>query len=548
MSQEGREQAADHVSFGNSITSLRFLSVHEWRDFVTQQSIVEQTLLLDPAGVYANMDFATRDRYRHAVEAIARRSHYSEHDVASRAIQLAQAEAGDASDHTNHRSSHVGYFLLDRGRPALERLVNMRLTLGILIDKSRRHFPLAIYLTLIAIVTAAVITAMLRYGGWHELSALAMWLLIVPMVMCAGHFSMEVINWLTHKAMQPQPLPRMDFQDGLPPGHRTLVAVPTMLCSSDGIDHLLEAIEIRYLANRDNCLHFALLTDFPDADQETLPTDAALVQKISDGITALNEKYQSERDDLFFVMHRNRRWNELEQVWMGYERKRGKLADLNATLRGATDRFAVIVGNQSILPGVKYVITLDTDTQLPRDTGRELAGAMAHPLNRPVFDSASSRVTDGYSILQPRIGISLPSSTRSWFVRLYAGDPGVDPYTRVISDLYQDLFHEGSFIGKGIYDVDAFEKQCSNFPENAILSHDLLESCYCRSGLSERRDSVRRLSVQLCGRRRTTTSLGAWRLANRSVAAADSSQSQGSSNVQSDHHAVSLEDRGQSAS
>ena len=483
VSQEGREQAADHVSFGNSITSLRFLSVHDWRDFVTEQSIVEQTLQLDPAGVYEKMDFASRDRYRHVIEAIARRSQYSEHEVAVRAIQLAQVEASDDDGGTNNRTSHVGYFLLDRGRPALERLVNMRLTLGVLIDKSRRHFPLVLYLAFITLVTSAVITAMVRYSSWAELSNLTMWLLTVPLVMCAGQFSLEIINWLTHLTMPPQPLPRIDFQNGLPPEHRTLVAVPTMLCSRDGIDHLLEGIEIRYLANRDSCMHFALLTDFPDAAQESLPGDAALVQKISNGIVALNEKYQSERDDLFFLMHRNRSWNESEQVWMGYERKRGKLADLNATLRGATDRFAVIVGKQSVLPGVQYVITLDTDTLLPRDSGRELAGAMAHPLNRPVINPVLGRVTDGYTILQPRVGISLPTATRSWFVRLNAGDPGVDPYTRVVSDLYQDLFHEGSFIGKGIYDVDAFERQCSNFPENTILSHDLLESCYCRSGL-----------------------------------------------------------------
>ena len=495
VAQEAREQAADHVSFGNSITSLRFLSVHDWRKFVTEQSVVEQILLLDPAGIYARMDFATRNRYRQAVEAIARRSRYSEHEVASRAIQLAQAEAGDrnaseiidiprnSNPPTSSRSSHVGYFLLDRGRPALESLVGMRLTFGVLIDKSRRHFPLAIYMTFIAILTAAVVASVVRFSGWNQLHGLTKLLLLPPVLLCATQLALEIINWLTHLSMPPQPLPRLDFEDGLPPEHRTLVAVPTMLTSAAGIDHLLEAIEIRFLANRDNCLHFALVTDFPDADQKTLSSDAALVKKTADGIAALNLKYQSERKDLFFLMHRDRRWNEQEQVWMGYERKRGKLADLNATLRGATDRFALIVGNQSILSSVKYVITLDTDTQLPRDTGRELAAAMAHPLNRPVLDSASGRVTDGYTILQPRVGISLPSATRSWFVRLYAGDPGIDPYTRVVSDLYQDLFHEGSFIGKGIYDVDAFERQCSDFPENAILSHDLLESCYGRSGL-----------------------------------------------------------------
>ena len=210
-----------------------------------------------------------------------------------------------------------------------------------------------------------------------------------------------------------------------------------------------------------------------------------MVIAASAGIRALNARYASEHGETFFLFHRPRRWNAHERVWMGYERKRGKLADLNALLRnGSPDRFSAIVGQPGVLATVKYVITLDTDTQLPRDSARQFVAAMAHPLNRPQYDQAAQRVVEGYGILQPRVAVSLPGTNRSPYARLNASEPGIDPYTRAVSDVYQDLFGEGSFIGKGIYDVDAFERALSDrFPENRILSHDLLEGSYARAGL-----------------------------------------------------------------
>jgi cyclic beta-1,2-glucan synthetase len=477
---EGQAQAADQVSVGNSITSLRFLSVYDWPKFVSAQSLVEQTLNNDPAGVYAKMDFATRDRYRHAVEGIAKRSQISEYEVAHRSVQLAQTAV---TNRAQERTTHVGYYLVDRGRPALERLVEMRLTPSVILEKVRRSFPLCIYLLLVCLVAAWAMTIFWAGTDWQAESRFVGCLIALPLAMCGVQLGIAMVNWLASVWMSPQPLPRLDFRTGIPPEYRTLVAVPTMLTSAGGIERLLEGLEIRYLSNRDPCLHFALLTDLTDADEATLPQDEGLVRLASEGIERLNDKHAHERSDTFYLLHRNRRWNAGEQVWMGYERKRGKLADLNATLRGATGRFGCVVGDLTALADVRYVITLDTDTQLPRDAARGLVGAMAHTLNRPVLDSAGRRVIDGYTILQPRVGVSLPSSQRSWFVRLFGGDAGVDPYTRVVSDLYQDLFHEGSFIGKGIYDVDSFEQSCGNFPENAILSHDLLESCYGRSAL-----------------------------------------------------------------
>ena len=273
------------------------------------------------------------------------------------------------------------------------------------------------------------------------------------------------------------PLPRLDFAQGIRPDCRTLVVVPTMLVNPQNVEVLAEALEVRFLANRDDNLYFGLLTDFRDSREEAQPDDEPLLRLAQTKIEELNDKYRRAEDhidaDPFFLFHRPRRWNPRERLWMGYERKRGKLAELNSLLRGAgQDRFSLIVGTTHVLSTIKYVITLDTDTQLPRDAARQLVGAMAHPLNRPHFratpgatrfNKSAQRsdhqvVTEGYGILQPRVAVSLPGTNRSRYPRLFGSEPGIDPYTRAISDVYQDLFREGSFIGKGIYDVDAFER------------------------------------------------------------------------------------------
>ncbi|NTV12234.1 MAG: cyclic beta 1-2 glucan synthetase, partial [Zoogloea sp.] len=288
-----------------------------------------------------------------------------------------------------------------------------------------------------------------------------------------------------------------------------------------GVEDLVEALEVRFLANRDECLHFGLLSDFRDAPQESLPEDEVLLDLARTRIEELNEKYRSGGDagggGIFFLFHRPRRWNPQERIWMGYERKRGKLSDLNALLRGGGgERFMAVVGCTAVLPEVKYVITLDTDTQLPRDAARQFVGAMAHPLNRPRYDQARQRVTEGYGILQPRVAISLPGTNRSRYARIFGGEPGIDPYTRAVSDVYQDVFGEGSYIGKGIYDVDAFEQALGGrFPENRILSHDLLEGCHARSALLSDvevfEDYPARYSVDVSRRHRWMR--GDWQLA-----------------------------------
>jgi cellobiose phosphorylase len=484
---ENQQQAADQVSMSNSIGSLRFLGAMDWREFVEKMSIVEQTLGEDPGNVYGKMDFATRDRYRHVVEKTAKNSPHSESEVARQAIQL--AHEGAALKGGDDRTAHVGFYVVDKGLAQLERLAEVRSSSLKALRKAGRRFPLPLYggtILLMTLLLAGPLVVKAHGGGLHG------WLLALTgilSVLCGSNLAVAVVNWLATLLVTPHPLPRMDFSKGIPPESRTLVIVPTMLTSVQNIEDLIDALEVRFLANRDDHLHFGLLTDFRDAFEETLPEDEPLLLLARQGIEELNEKYRGSESDTFFLLHRPRRWNPRDLIWMGYERKRGKLADLNWLLRAGPngnpgDRFSLIVGETAILENVKYVITLDTDTQLARDSAWQFVGAMAHPLNRARYDEDKGRVCEGYGILQPRVAVSLPGANRSRYARMYGSDPGIDPYTRAVSDVYQDLFGEGSFIGKGIYDVDAFERAMDGrFPANRILSHDLLEGCYARAGL-----------------------------------------------------------------
>ena len=481
VQSESQYQAATQVSVGNSIGSLRFLDTMDWRKFVEDESVVEQTLRADPAQIYPKMDFATRDLYRHTVERIARYSNKTEREVAALAVALAQKNAG----HPDDRLAHVGFFLSGKGLPVLERAAGMRLPLRSILPRIGRQFPLAFYLGGILAVTLEVTISLLQWTTARGMAGWQLALLGFLTLLCASQLGVSLVNWLATIFVAPSSLPRLDFSKGIPPAHATLVVVPTMLASVRGVENLLEALEVRYLANSDSNVYFALLTDFRDAAEEHQATDDELLRRAAEGIQALNEKYKSDRPCIFYLLHRPRRWNETEKIWMGYERKRGKLADFNHCLRGGSrECFSKTVGDLAALPRIQYVITLDTDTQLPRDAARQLAATMAHPLNRPVYDTEKGLIVEGYTILQPRVAVSLPSASRSRFVKLFSGDPGIDPYTRSVSDVYQDVFREGSFIGKGIYDVDAFERAVGGkFPENRILSHDLLEGSYARAAL-----------------------------------------------------------------
>ena len=480
---ENQQQAADQLSISNSIGSLRFLGAMDWRNFVETMSVVEQTLREDPACVYAGMDFATRDQYRHVVEKLAKKSLLSENEVARIAIRLTSEAGGIA--HRDDRENHVGFYLIDKGLPLLEEASGVLFSATDEVSKLFRRFPLFFYIGTIFLMTAIFTGFLLAKADSDGVRGPFAWLLGILLFFCGSQLAIALVNLVGMRLTAPKTLPRMDFSKRIPTESSALVIVPTMLTSPKNIENLMEALEVRFLANRDENLFFGLLTDFRDASEENLPDDVPLLLLARQKIDELNEKYRTARKDLFFLFHRPRRLNPQENIWMGYERKRGKLADLNSLLRGGSrESFSLIVGNTAGLSKVKYIITLDTDTQLPRDAARQLVGAMAHPLNRPRYDEQKQRICAGYGILQPRVAVSLPGTNRSRYARMWGSDAGIDPYTRVVSDVYQDLFGEGAFIGKGIYEIDAFEQALKGrFPENRILSHDLIEGCYARAGL-----------------------------------------------------------------
>jgi len=506
-----QEEAADQVSISNSIGSLRLLEAVDWREFVENASHVERVLLEDPAAVYANMDFATRDNYRHAVEKLAKRSGKSETDVAARALELAHA-AGDSADAASE--SHVGYYLIDVGLARLQQDCGQRRRFAVL-GTGAVAFPVYFAL-LFAMGLLLALPALLHL----PYPVLPLWLsaaITLAAIIALSQLALALVNRFASLVIAPRSLPRLDFRDGIPPHAQALVVVPSLLGSTAEATELVDELEIRFLANRDPALRFGLLTDFGDWHEEHRADDAKVLATAADGIATLNARYASPGEDVFFLLHRPRRWSESERSWIGFERKRGKLGELNALLRGrGAERFSHIVGDVARLAGTRYVITLDTDTQLPRDAARELVAAMQHPLNRPRFDAATRRVVAGYGILQPRIGTSFAADRDSRFALLFGGEPGLDPYTRAVSDTYQDLFGEGSFTGKGIYDVDAFEHVLEGrFPLNRILSHDLLEGSYARSGLITEVELYERYpqTPALDARRRYRWIRGDWQIA-----------------------------------
>jgi len=478
-----RAAAANQISIANSIGSLRFINAMDWREYVEQLSAVEAVLRKDPVGMHAQQDFLTRDRYRHAVEEIAKKSIYDEITVARKAIDL--AKAAQANFGNQSRNAHVGYWLIDKGRPVLEQALQSQPSFKQRLMRLPQRTNLMLYLTAIFLLTLTVTGLILSSFEELTLTDWRLWFLGMIGFIAASTMSVSIINLFITLFYPPRALARLDFSEGIPAEHRTMVVVPTLLRSLKGIDDLIAALEIRYLGNRDTNLFFALLTDFHDAPQATQPEDETLLAYARKAIEKLNADYADDRSCIFYLFHRPRVWNPHEKTWMGYERKRGKLEQFNALLRGDNkDAFSEIVGDTSILQSIQYVITLDTDTQLPHDAAHALVGNIAHPLNRPIYDAALGRIVEGYAILQPRVSISLLSANQSLFTQLYAGEAGIDPYTREVSDVYQDVFGEGSFVGKGIYHVDAFREAVDGrFPENLILSHDLLEGGYARSAL-----------------------------------------------------------------
>jgi cyclic beta-1,2-glucan synthetase len=512
LRREQHTQAANQVTVGNCVLSLRLLSAVDWNAFFEESSRVDAILVGDPSGVYPQQDFATSDRYRRAVETISRGSDASEIEVARRAIELAGQNLGsrpeaDSDARSDERRGHVGYYLVDRGRAELEAEFGYRPGYRERLFRRLLENPESIYFGAIAVVLGALVALAVRAALGPATATLWLIPVVAALLLPLSELAVGLVNHLLTLLLPPRVLPKLAFKAGIPAEHATFIVIPGMLTSSSSAVALAERLETHYLSNPDSSLRFALLTDFADAPHETMPEDDEVVREALERIRGLNDRYrgaeegarakvkletetggasqQASAADRFFLFHRRRLWNPAQGCWMGWERKRGKLLEFNGLLRGARDTsYSVMSADPSSLPRIRYVITLDADTRMPRDTAGRLVGAIAHALNRPTFEPATGRVVAGYGVLQPRISFFLTASTRSRFAALLATSGGIDPYSTAASDAYMDLFGVGTFTGKGIYDVDAFEAATGDaFPQNQILSHDLIEGNYARCGL-----------------------------------------------------------------
>ncbi len=467
---------ASNVTMRNIVTSMRLLSEMDWADFFEEVSLVDTRLRDNPT--YAAMDFATRNRYRTEVEILARGSKLSEGDVTEVCLALATKGGSD------HRGD-AGHWLIGDGRPLLEAEIGFRPPTRMRLLRNVGRAGLNGYLTAISVTALAVLVLALSLMATAGTGPVVLLVLGAVGLGPAIDLCAAIVNTMITRTLPPKPLPGLDLAKGIPPNLRILVAVPVLLQDTHDLATQIEQLEVHHLSSTGGAVHYALLSDTTDSATETDAQDARLIAAATAAIARLNTLYPSDDGDRFYFLHRRRLWNPAEGVWMGWERKRGKLTELNRLLRGATDTsFARISG--ALPADIRYVITLDADTRLLRGTVAQLVGKIAHPLNRARFDPDTQRVTGGYGILQPRVSPTLPSGPDgSVYQRLFSSPGGIEPYAAATSDVYQDLFDEGSFTGKGIYDVDAFEAALAGrVSENTMLSHDLFEGMFARAGLA----------------------------------------------------------------
>jgi cyclic beta-1,2-glucan synthetase len=480
-------------SIGVCVRSLIEINQLDWKEVLEPQIAFDKILRQDPVGAYSRMDFDSRNLYREKLVKIAERSDSTEIGVASEALALASHAREQSFDDPRQaaRESHIGYYLLGEGQgraqgqgaARLRERVAFRPSLAFQVRSFLRSHPDEFYLPGVEVLTFLIMSlVVLLLTSTVTAPGLILFSMLVLLLPCSQS-AVQLMNYLTTALLRPEILPKFDFSQSIPEDCTTLVAVPALLLNEKQAHRLVDDLEVRYLGNHDRNLHFALLTDLPDSP---LPSrdDDPLVDLCAKLVKQLNEKYSSQKMGSFLMLHRHRIYNPREKVWMGWERKRGKLMDLNKLLTGHLDSFPVKAGDLSVLPEVSFVLTLDADTELPRGSAQRLIGTLAHPLNRAVIDPQKNIVVAGYGILQPRVGISVQSASRSRLASIYSGQTGFDIYTRAVSDVYQDLYGEGIFAGKGIYDVHTVHRVLDRrFPQNALLSHDLIEGAYARAGL-----------------------------------------------------------------
>jgi len=485
--EEHQKQGAANVTVRNIITSMRLISDVDWAELFERVSLVDSVLAAGDG--FARMDFATRNLYRSAIEELARGARRTELDIAHAVMLMAERSGTAGTGVADFRRRDPGYHLIAAGRPAFEAAIGYRPALPVRLGQWTRALGIGGYAGTIAAVAAVLLAIPLYALDTAGTDGRWLWVLAflgaLPAFDAAIALANRGVAWRVRAAL----LPAMDLRGGILANLRTLVAVPTLLTTQDAIAEQIERLEIHHLASLEGDLQFALLSDWIDARSETAPGDEALLAAAATGIARLNRRHgPAPCGERFLLLHRRRVWNAGEERWIGWERKRGKIHELNRLLRGATDTNFVSIGGKppAVAADVRYVITLDADTKLPRDTVRRLIGKMAHPLNHPRVDVAAGRVVEGYAVLQPRVTPSLPVGREgSLFQRAFSSNGGIDPYAAAVSDVYQDLFEEGSYTGKGIYDIDAFEAALAGrVPDSTLLSHDLFEGIFARAGLA----------------------------------------------------------------
>lgn len=481
---EHQIEANFEISMANSINSIRVIEGLNWKNYFEKLSSVEIILREDPSHIYREMDFQSRDKYRHDIEKISKHTRLPESYIAKKAIECCN-DSETSEDNTYKQ--HVGYYLIDDGLLELKEKIGYKNTgmqkLKNSIMKNIENFYIGTIIIFTILIACLIIMSSLLNDNDKDLwrYVLAVIVIIVP----CSEIAISIFNWSISVLSTPSFIPKMDFKEVIPEKFSTVVVIPTLLNNTSRVVELINDLEVYYLANAQSNIFFALLGDFKDSDTENEVGDKAIVDAGLLAIDKLNKKYCRTGEKKFFFLNRVRQYNEKENKWIGFERKRGKLMEFNEFLRGNQNTsYNTISSNAQNLLKVKYVITLDADTILPRDSAKRLIGAMAHPLNNVVIDKNKKKVNRGYGLMQPRIGVSILSANKTSFSKIFSGETGIDMYTTAVSDVYQDLFGEGIFTGKGIYDVDVFNYMLKDeIPENTVLSHDLLEGSYVRTAL-----------------------------------------------------------------
>ncbi|NLC32488.1 MAG: glycosyl transferase [Clostridiales bacterium] len=489
--QEHSLQSINTVSMGNSFTTLHTLATMDFADLIESVSKVDQILREDPDSIFPLMDANSRNHYRNTVEEIASMVGVSEVHIASDALELARQSShhrANGSRETPLRNTgHVGYYLIGQGVEALRRKQGKSAASYWRPFGADNKFAKILYFATIFIMTLLMTALALWYPYFvtGEKSLPLLILIGLAMLIPASEIAINLVNWIVTRSLKPAFFPRLELKGGIPGDMTTMVVVPTLLLDPGRVKSLVANMEEHYLANREKNLYFTLVSAFRDSDAQAEEDDELLLETALLETKALNQQYAQPGQDIFFFCHRERQFDKKNNVWIGWERKRGALMEFNDLLLGSDKTSFTVMSNQDMASlGIQYIITLDSDTILPIGMARKLIGAMAHPLNRPVIDPKKGIVTSGYGLMQPRIDVDVESSNKSIFSKIFTDQGGIDPYANAISDVYQDLFGEGIFTGKGIYDLKAFQTVLEDvIPENTILSHDLLEGSFIRAAL-----------------------------------------------------------------